>query len=460
MKKSSKKNILMIMTVMSCLLLSGCTLQDYFGKNTQDNESKSDSLFIAATVGSYDSLDTAIIKALDREEKTITLQNMESGKDYTLTYSEATTFKDKYGEALADTQVICGDVVDVSFMKTNKTLTTLQISSTVWAYTDITNFSIAASGESMEIGDTLYKIEDQYVVASNDQIIDLMDINERDILTVYGSEQTIYSIIVQKGHGYVTLTNDSDFIGGFIEIGQAIIKPIKEDMILVVPEGTYDVLITKDGNNGTLPLVIARDEEVELDLGNIEIAETQNGNLTFTLSPENASITFDDKVIDAGTQIAVPYGIHKMVASADGYETSTLYVKVGQPVANVEITLTKDTESDSTDSSDEDSTATDTETTDSSDSTEEDTTGTTGTTDTTGATITDYLVYIEAPAGAEVYLDGNYVGIAPASFDKTSGNHVITLRKTGYQTRSYTIDVDSTQKDSIYSFSDLATIGQ
>lgn len=62
---------------------------------------------------------------------------------------------------------------------------------------------------------------------------------------------------------------------------------------------------------------------------------------------------------------------------------------------------------------------------------------------------------VSAPASAEVYVDGNYVGIAPTSFAKVAGSHVISLRRTGYQTRSYTIQVDSEQKDVEISFSEL-----
>ena len=66
-----------------------------------------------------------------------------------------------------------------------------------------------------------------------------------------------------------------------------------------------------------------------------------------------------------------------------------------------------------------------------------------------------YAVHIDAPENVEVYLDGNYVGISPCSFKKTSGSHVITLRKSGYETRSYTVQVDEEEKDVSYSFVDL-----
>ncbi len=64
-------------------------------------------------------------------------------------------------------------------------------------------------------------------------------------------------------------------------------------------------------------------------------------------------------------------------------------------------------------------------------------------------------MYIDAPSGAELYLDGNYVGVVPASFDKKVGTIVITLKKEGCQTRSYTINLEEASTDSRYSFSDL-----
>ena len=47
------------------------------------------------------------------------------------------------------------------------------------------------------------------------------------------------------------LEGDEYFIGGWIEVGQSIIQPVTEDMLLVVPEGTYDVRISNKGNDGT-----------------------------------------------------------------------------------------------------------------------------------------------------------------------------------------------------------------
>ncbi|MDE7044378.1 MAG: PEGA domain-containing protein, partial [Acetatifactor sp.] len=66
-----------------------------------------------------------------------------------------------------------------------------------------------------------------------------------------------------------------------------------------------------------------------------------------------------------------------------------------------------------------------------------------------------YKVYVDAPENAEVYLDGNYIGISPCNFRKTSGSHTITLRRTGYVTRSYTVEIDDEARDMTLSFADL-----
>ena len=60
--------------------------------------------------------------------------------------------------------------------------------------------------------------------------------------------------------------------------------------------------------------------------------------------------------------------------------------------------------------------------------------------------------------GAEVYVDGNYVGIIPTSFKKAKGNYQITLRKNGYESQTYKIEVGEENKDRPFSFSELTPL--
>ena len=158
-----------------------------------------------------------------------------------------------------------------------------------------------------------------------------------------------------------------------------------------------------------------------------------------SLNPSDAQLYIDGSQVDASQPITLEYGIHQIIAKADGYKSLTQYLRVGQESAGVDVQLDK-ADSDSEDS------------TESSRSSSSSATESTSTADTTTPY---YRVHIDAPENVEVYLDGNYVGISPCSFKKTSGSHVITLRKSGYETRSYTVQVDEEEKDVSYSFVDL-----
>lgn len=232
-------------------------------------------------------------------------------------------------------------------------------------------------------------------------------------------------------------------MGGWLEIGQTQIVRITEDMLVTVPEGSYQVDISCSGGGGTKYVVINRNEETTLDIGDLEVAEAKYGMVLFSMSPADAELYIDGSQADPSQPVSLEYGIHQIIAKADGYKSLTQYLRVGQESAGVDVQLDK------VDSDSEESTGS-TESSSSAGSTSA----------TADTTTTYYRVHIDAPENVEVYLDGNYVGISPCSFKKTSGSHVITLRKSGYETRSYTVQVDDEQKDVSYSFVDLTVSSQ
>lgn len=386
--------------------------------------------FEEAVPGSYDSMDTAVLVSKNNDE-TLTFMNIETGKNYTLSYTGATTIWDKYKEAMSMEQLSEGDIVDVKFLKTKKKLADITLHKDAFVYTDVTKYEINELTRTFTIVKEAFSYDKNVVIVSDGREIDLMDLNDTDILSVQGIGSTIYSISVDKGHGYLKLANDEYFVGGWIEIGSSMIRPITEDMLLVVPEGKYEVLFTNKGNSGTKQVTIHRDEEVTVDIGDFEIQEVKYGKVIFTLNPTDASLYIDGKLIDTSAAISLEYGIHQLIAVASGYDTLTKYIKVGQESAGVSITMEKESSDDTEEEKEEEE--------------EEDT-----------IDISSYYkVYIDTPEGVEVYLDGNYIGISPVSFAKKPGTHTITLRKNGYVTRSYTIEIDKEEKDVTYSFADL-----
>lgn len=433
-KKEKRKRFAVVLGIICMVLMAGCSFKNNQKETNPNNTQGADTGFILTGPGSFDSADTAVVVRINKEEEKITFLNLTINRNYTLQYDGTTVFSDKYGQSMTLEQIREGDIVDVTFLKSKKKLATLAISGDSWTTADISRYQFDVVSHDVTIGNEIYKVTENTKIFSNGEQIEMMDLNSADILTFHGIGNTVHSIVVERGHGYLRLSGDENFIGGWIEVGQNIIYQITEDMLLTVPEGNYQVLISTKGGGGTKSVIINRNTEVTLDIGDLEIEAPQYGQVLFAMSPSSASLYVDGNLVDTSLPVTLEYGIHQLMARADGYSTVTSYLKVAQESAGIDITL--DLEND--------------------DEEEEEDNEETVSSGNAATAASYYQVYIDAPEGAEVYLDGNYIGICPISFKKVEGPHVITLRRTGYETRSYTIQVDGEDKDISYSFAELS----
>lgn len=416
------------------LWLTACTnpfegSEGYTPEESSSGE-RADTGFIVTGPDSYDSADTAIFVSRDEEKETATFLNLELGKRYTLSIDGTTRFYDKYGEGISFGQVEIGDIVDVTFLKSKKHLTTLQLSTAAWSYEDVEKYEINTVRGEVSIGSAVYKLTSNTQYLSEGRNVDSMDLNASDVLSFQGIDSQILTVRVERGHGYLRLVNDENFVGGWIEIGQIQIRRITEDMLLLVPEGSYQVNISNKGGGGIKNVTISRNQETALDIGDLEIPEPQYGMVLFSLDPSSADLYIDGEKVDPSGPVDLLYGIHQLIARAEGYQSVTQYIRVSQPSAGINVGLEPN-------------------------SSEEDDDETESTESSTGAVRDYYQVHVDAPEGVEVYLDGNYVGISPCSFRKSEGVHVITLRKNFHETRSYTVQIDDEEKDLSFSFAGL-----
>ena len=479
-KGQRQKNLIKcaaILTVMS-FLTSGCSFMN-LEEEVQETVSK-ETGFIAMKPGMYDSEDMALVVKKDTQAQTIQFQNLSTGKRYTLSYDGATKILDKYDQALSLEQIETGSIVDAKFYKPKKMLASIKIPKDCISFSNIDQYKLDIANGKITVGQTTYDFNSNIVVISGEEEAQLMDVNQMDVISVWGYNNQIYGINIERGHGYLRLQNDTYFVGGWIEAGQSVIKKITEDMLLTVPEGKLTVSVNNKGSSATQTIDFVRNQEMVWDLGDVEITRIQTGKIVFTLNPANAKVTIDGKNVDASKPVELEYGIHQMTVTADGYDAVAQYIKVAEPSANVSVELEKSEDSDEESetsqesSSQESSTAAateeklvetskdkkeseDEETPDTSQSEEQSSQAVDKTESKTSSQThsTSYKVHIDSPTGVEVYLDGNYIGVAPVDFAKTAGNYVVTLRKTGYQSRSYTLQIDDEDKDVTYSFSDL-----
>lgn len=417
------KKILMPLLLVLLVAMCGCGEKS---KPIQDSSSVSMEPYVAALPGEYDSADTAIVTKVSELTNSITFTNYDLAKNYTLTYDSATRFTDKYGSVITASQLKQGSLADIKFLKSGKLLTDLSENTEAFYLEDITGFNADAATKVFTYKSDKYKISSNTLVLDGNQQIGIGELDSTDSVTVMGVDNVIYSICLNSSHGYLQLKGEERFIDAILEIGLKQAEIITENFLLAISEGVYDINVVKGKDEFKSSVKIEKGKTTTLDLSGFVLTEEKRGYVFFDTTPNLAKVYVDDKVINKDKLQELTLGRHKVEAKAEGYEDFVKFFNVAEGKATLDVTL-KEVESQDKKDSSADSSNTD-----------------------------GYFVFITAPTGVEVTVDGSYVGLTPLSFAKKAGSHTIALRKNGCVSRSYTVNVENTAKDVYYTFEELA----
>ena len=413
------------------LLLCGCTSVKVESKEevkpTTNKEAEVTAPYTAALPGEYDSKDTSVVTKVSKVTDSITFYNYGLSKSYTLSFDNVTSFYDKYEIPMSVDQVSQGDIVDISFLKGKKLLVSLKERKDALSIPDVTGFEINENAKKFNYGSDSYKITDSTIVLAENEKRALSDLSSIDHVSISGIDKDIYCITLRTGHGTLSLKGQDELIDGVIEVGGNILT-IKKNLSVDLSEGEYEATISKGKTVVTRKVNIQRDQKATLDLSDVVLEEDKMGRVYFDVYPKEAKLYIDSKLVDSSELIELTIGSHKVEAVMEGYETFTRVLNVGEETATMSVILEEKTVKDSSKEKEDSKTK-------------------------------GFYLRINTPVGAEVEIDGNYVGVAPVAVAKEAGSHTIKLTKNGYVTRTYTVVVENTAADSNYSFSDLLPVG-
>lgn len=376
----------------------------------------------------------AVLKEVHTETGLLVVWDIDSQEEKILVYSGGTRIKDVYGKEIAMAQLSIGEIIDITYSEEKNKIKQIVISKKAWEYPKVENLVFDESKKRIQLGKENYHYTDDLVISSNGELIDRSRLNAKDELLVKGIGKTIYAIQVTKGHGYIKLKNNNDFIGGTIEIGYDIFLPIQENMLIVAREGSYKVILEKQGLRGSKRISVERDKELLLDMGRYQKEVVKKGSVDFLVQPAGAILTIDGKQKKYDEPIVLSYGRHQIIASATGYQTETKILEVKESGMVVEVNLEK--EEGSTNKEDKQTTVQNDQ-------------------PKIEQIDKEHKIQISQPEGAEVYWNQSYQGVVPCSFTKRIGTYTVSIRKEGYQTQSYTVEVVDDGKDATYQFPDL-----
>lgn len=432
-----------VLLLLLLLVISGCT-----GTNQKQ---VSEPGTASEQSGQSDTVFRGIITANDTEQGTVVLQEPGSTVERTLTYNALSQITDKYGSEISGEELECGQIMEAEYSLSSAHISRMYVPEDVWEYSEVEKFKTDTVEKSLQVAGKKYQYSESTYIGAGDQRLELMELNRQDVLTVRGSGYTVYSIVRTQGHGYIRPTNYKPFIGGMIGVGNGIILPLTENMLITAREGTYRVLLN-NGSLSAIKTVTVRDgEETVVDFSDYSSEAERVGSVSFEIEPAGADMTINGVQVDYSKPISLSYGAYRVGVTMNGYEdytgtlnvqssSSTIHISLVDKTAEVSDETTQEPDTSVSDDTDDSDTDSDTDADEDTDTRQID---------------SKHTITVNAPEGAEVYLDNVYKGLSPCTFTKIIGSQTITLRRDGYVTKSYSVDILDDSENVSLSFADL-----
>lgn len=465
-KKSANGAIAVMVTLILLMILSTVILflpeKDTNKKSSKPAATAAPTMQVTPVPAEEEIL--AVVLETDTEIKMITVYDVEAEEQKKLVYTGATAFFDGYGIQMVPAQLEKGDMYRFLIDREEEWITNAYEAidrrekpenTGVWEKTGVEYMTISDSKISFR--GVNYRYSDRLCVMSNGRQISLTDIMPTvDIVTVRGVGQVIYEIVVTRGHGYISLKNHEDFIGGVITIGSTRIDSVYEDATYLVREGTYEVSVERGKYAGTEVVSVARDATAFFDVFLYGSGPVKKGWLSIKTDPAGADLYIDGVKTAYTDGVELEYGTYHFEFSEGGYIPYSATVWIDQPKQSLSVYLTEQKTENGNSGDDEDTT------TDPNLSGEEENenTGDAAPEVVTSISVADMgyqlnlnnAIYILGPKDANIYLDGSYLGVAPIDFEKIIGTYVITVIRSDGSAKNFNCNENNDGTDSYYNF--------
>lgn len=367
---------------------------------------------------------TGVLTLRDADTNRMRFVDITTGTEYEVPYSGGTDIQDAYGKIKAASTMDMGGIYDVYVDKKGKA-TKIYGNSNAWTRYDVSGITVDENSRKLSIGASNMVYESYTVVLSGDERISIAQLVDQDKLVIRGVGEKVYSVNVTSGHGYLKFTGVDSLVGGYVSIGNKQLLGVTSDMLVTAPVGTFTVDIRNGSLSASKTVTIAKDETTSVDFSEVQNDPVKTGAVNFSVTPKGAIMSIDGVEVDYSSPVSLSYGTHRVKLVANHYQEYSEIINVNSAYVTKVIDMTAS-----------------------------------GTSTSTAADNTSgYKVSITAPKGATLYVNSEYIGTVPCSFDKSSGKKTITLSQNGYNTVSYTISIANTAGDLTYAFPDMISGG-
>lgn len=334
------------------------------------------------------------------DENKYEIINTEDGKTSLYAVSENLKVTLEDGSTAVGKTVSRGDIVSFGVSKDTDEIVSIAYTDNIWEKTGFENIDIDTSKNTISNGTTKYNYNDSTLFIYNGDFISADDLCSEDVVTLKGIRNTVWSVSVEKYHGYIQLNNIDKIENPEITIDGE--KVEFDDDKTAVSAGAHSLGISGSNiDQLTVDIHIAAGETYAVDMASVQ---EKTGVLTVSVNVDDCIIIVDGKQVEKDSPIVLSMGTYNISVSAEGYKTYSSTIAVNEPLVEEKIILEKLVQPKA-------------------------------------------MLSVESnPAGASVYANDVLIGTTPFSAQIEYGDYRITFKKDGYSDYTINTSVNEEQK--------------
>ena len=395
--------VLVILTVvLSSILNSNNSPNDVIAADT-DSPLPSSQPTVTPNYGDEDVVSTiALVKAISLDSKKLLLYDLETDSTYNVYVDKTTSLKDKYGLAMVFAEFRPGEIVDVSFNKSDTMLISVQVSPQAWQVSQATNLKFDFEAKTVRFNNKDYKYDDRLVSTYAGADYSPVGIDPIDEVELKGYKDNVWYVNVLKSHATLEIENRPDIVDGSVEIDTSRVVELSQAGAVKVSEGAHRLIIK--GSNIEPYALDINVHAGEIKSITLEEVKIKAGTMKFIISESDARVYIDGVLQTEIEAVQKPFGTYAIKVEKDGFATWENTITFNTASYDVNVTLQK-------------------------------------------IVSTCTMNFKTTPAGAQIYIDGIYIGLTPISASVEYGEHNIVINLDGYNQTVFPLTVSQASYD-------------
>ena len=332
--------------------------------------------------------------------QSINMLNISNNQSRAFSLTEATSLNDRYGREMELDLLSVGHILNTYYDPDTNQL--LRLRQTFTRNITPADFRVDTEYSTITVGNDVFNITEETLILHRGLPFELSEISPDDTVTLVILDGTVWLIDVAYGHGFLQFTNAEDILDGRVIMEHLALGTRNfgnlEDRIPLT-EGTYRV--TVEGRNidpYVTEIEILQGETTTIDLDDVQPSAAV---LELTVSPHGSRVYINDELTSIHAALEFEFGESISIrVERDGYYTDERTVEMNQAVVSIHVTLEEETPE----------------------------------------VIMGNLFIFSMPAGAQIWINNQFVGTAPLSVDLYPGGYNIMAIAYGFH--DYIVDIN------------------